>query len=147
MFLKQLDQFMLQYYSFKAGKNSETTKMLRTLAIHVTSQIATRFRLWRQLVSYPFILLSMVRPNESYTLPYARDSYYFHHSSINQPPRYDPQMFHMSNKVEHWYHPTLVLAAQKQYNCSFHGNFPQSSLNKFRNNFEQMNITTVYIMV
>jgi hypothetical protein len=30
---------------FESGKYSETTKMLRTLAIHVTSQIATRFRL------------------------------------------------------------------------------------------------------
>jgi hypothetical protein len=39
--------------------------MLRTLAIHVTSQIATRFRLWRQEVSYPVILhvQSMVKPN------------------------------------------------------------------------------------
>ena len=35
MFLKQLDQFKLQYYSFKAES------MLRTLAIHVTSQVAT----------------------------------------------------------------------------------------------------------
>jgi hypothetical protein len=34
--------------------------MLRTLAIHVTSQIATRFRLWRQEVSYPVILQSML---------------------------------------------------------------------------------------
>jgi hypothetical protein len=41
------------------GKYSETTKVLRTLAIHVTSQIETRFRLWRQEVSYPVILQSM----------------------------------------------------------------------------------------
>ena len=34
--------------------------MLRILAIRVASQIATRFRLWRQLESYPFILLSMI---------------------------------------------------------------------------------------
>jgi hypothetical protein len=34
--------------------------MPRTLAIRVTSQIATRFRLWCQLESYPFILLSML---------------------------------------------------------------------------------------
>jgi hypothetical protein len=38
--------------------------MLRTLAIRVTSQIATRFRLWRQQVSYPVILQSMVRLNK-----------------------------------------------------------------------------------
>ena len=34
--------------------------MLKTLARRVTSQIATRFRLWRQEVSYPVILQSMV---------------------------------------------------------------------------------------
>jgi hypothetical protein len=34
--------------------------MLRTLAIRVTSQIATRFRLWRQEVSYPVILQSVI---------------------------------------------------------------------------------------
>ena len=34
--------------------------MLRSLAIRVTSQIATWFRLLRQQVSYPVILQSMV---------------------------------------------------------------------------------------
>ena len=39
--------------------------MPRTLAVRVTSQIATRFRLWRQEVSYPVILQSMIaRTNE-----------------------------------------------------------------------------------
>jgi galactitol-specific phosphotransferase system IIB component len=34
--------------------------MLRTLAMRVTSQIATRFRRWRQEFSYPVILQSML---------------------------------------------------------------------------------------
>jgi hypothetical protein len=54
MFLKQLDQCNI---TLLKRKYSETTKM--PLAIRVTSQIATRFRLWRQLLSYPFILQSM----------------------------------------------------------------------------------------
>jgi hypothetical protein len=34
--------------------------MPRTLAIHVTSQIATRFRLWRQEVSNPWLYLIVI---------------------------------------------------------------------------------------
>jgi hypothetical protein len=54
--------------------------MLRTLAIRVTSQIATRFRLWRQEVSYPVILQSMIQLN--YILPINR-FYLIKHNKFN----------------------------------------------------------------
>jgi hypothetical protein len=61
MFLKQLDQFMLQYYSFKAESMAKQQKCRELW------QYAWRHRLQpgcfclRQLESYPFILLSMVK--------------------------------------------------------------------------------------
>ena len=48
MFLKQLDQFMLQYYTFKAeniAKQQKCRELWYIFAIRVTSQIAGKFYL------------------------------------------------------------------------------------------------------
>ena len=49
--------------------------MLRTLAIRMTSQIATRFRLRRQEVSYPVILQSCLYKTTSKKFEFWHKSY------------------------------------------------------------------------
>jgi hypothetical protein len=53
MFLKQLDQFMLQYHAFKVENIAKQQKC-------VTSRFSTRLRPVTSEVSYPVILQSMV---------------------------------------------------------------------------------------